>query len=150
MARNKNCLLWMAIRRIKLLRATRPTSQNQDSTTVFHIVHTNNGSFGCEDFNSTSNCTTPQEEARDDNACLDFTYREDHAAIAIQTWFRGHLARRGYRALRSLVKLQAVVRGVVVRRQARIALHCMHALARLQVIVHARWAATHQQLITGD
>ncbi|GER26251.1 lateral signaling target protein-like protein [Striga asiatica] len=85
MARNKDCLLWMTIKR-KLLRTTRPTSRNnQDITTVFHIVHTNNESFGYEDYNISSNCTTAQDEAHD-NACSYFAYREDHAAIAIQTW----------------------------------------------------------------
>ncbi|ESQ45376.1 hypothetical protein EUTSA_v10010850mg [Eutrema salsugineum] len=66
------------------------------------------------------------------------TTKEDIAAIKIQAFFRGHLGRRAFRALKSLVKLQAVARGVLVRRQARIALHCMHALARLQVRVRAR------------
>ena len=47
-------------------------------------------------------------------------------------------ARRAYRALRSLVKLQAVVRGVCVRRQARIALHCMNTMVRLQLRIRAR------------
>ncbi|CAN6903969.1 unnamed protein product [Brassica oleracea] len=64
------------------------------------------------------------------------TTKEHIAAIKIQAYFRGHLGRRAFRALRSLVKLQAVARGVLVRRQARIALHCMHALARLQVRVY--------------
>ncbi|KAL9269600.1 IQ-DOMAIN 20-like protein [Drosera capensis] len=71
-----------------------------------------------------------------DRRCLDD--EKEAAAIKIQASFRGHLARRAFRALRSLVKLQAVVRGVCVRRQARIALHCMHALVRLQVRVRAR------------
>ncbi|KAL4369142.1 hypothetical protein GQ457_05G012010 [Hibiscus cannabinus] len=64
--------------------------------------------------------------------------REDIAAIKIQSIFRGHLARRAYRALRSLVKLQAVARGVYVRKQAQIAMNCMHALVKLQVRVRAR------------
>ncbi|KAJ6682295.1 hypothetical protein OIU74_020523 [Salix koriyanagi] len=63
---------------------------------------------------------------------------EDIAAITIQANFRGHLARRAFRALRSLVKLQALVRGVHVRKQSRIALQCMHSLVRLQVSVRAR------------
>ncbi|KAF3615659.1 hypothetical protein BC332_05239 [Capsicum chinense] len=67
-----------------------------------------------------------------------FIPKEDMAAITIQSHFRGHLARRAFKALKSLVRLQAVVRGACVRRQARIALHCMHALARLQVTVRAR------------
>ncbi|CAL9067872.1 unnamed protein product [Musa banksii] len=70
--------------------------------------------------------------------------REDLAAITIQACFRGHLARRAFRALRSLVRLQAVVRGACVRRQARIAIHCMQALVRLQVRVRAR------QLLDGS
>ncbi|XP_011022237.1 PREDICTED: protein IQ-DOMAIN 1 [Populus euphratica] len=63
---------------------------------------------------------------------------EDIAAITIQANFRGHLARRAFRALRSLVKLQALARGVHVRTQSRIALQCMHALVRLQVRIRAR------------
>ncbi|KAF7829016.1 Protein IQ-DOMAIN 14 [Senna tora] len=73
-----------------------------------------------------------------EDLCLAVFSRKDVAAIKIQACFRGHLARRAYRALRSLVKLQALVRGVCVRRQSRIALHCMHALVRLQVRVRAR------------
>ncbi|KAI8541087.1 hypothetical protein RHMOL_Rhmol08G0035800 [Rhododendron molle] len=63
---------------------------------------------------------------------------EDTAAIKIQAFFRGHLARRAFRALKGLVKLQAVVRGVRARRQSQIALHCMHVLARLRITVHSR------------
>ncbi|KAF8081091.1 hypothetical protein N665_0907s0013 [Sinapis alba] len=74
---------------------------------------------------------------------IPYTARENIAAIKIQAFFRGHLGRRAFRALRSLVKLQAVARGVLVRRQARIALHCMHALARLQVRVRARQLLSH-------
>lgn len=61
-----------------------------------------------------------------------------HAATLIQSAYRGHLARQALRALKGLVKLQAVVRGHLVRRQARISLRCMQALVRLQARVRAR------------
>lgn len=68
--------------------------------------------------------------------------REDRAAIRIQAAFRGHLARQALRALKGLVKLQAVVRGYCVRRQARISLQCMQTLVRLQARVRARQVLT--------
>ena len=38
-------------------------------------------------------------------------------------------ARRALKALKSLVRLQAVARGAYVRRQAEAAVHCMQAMA---------------------
>ncbi|KVH92258.1 IQ motif, EF-hand binding site-containing protein [Cynara cardunculus var. scolymus] len=55
-------------------------------------------------------------------------------------------ARRARKALKSLVKLQALVRGAYVRKQSRIALECMHTLARLQVVTRAR----QLQLLTSN
>lgn len=49
-------------------------------------------------------------------------------------------ARRALRALKAIVRIQALVRGRQVRKQAAITLKCMHALVRVQARVRARRA----------
>ncbi|OIV95155.1 hypothetical protein TanjilG_21545 [Lupinus angustifolius] len=62
-------------------------------------------------------------------------YRKDKsvAATKIQAAFRSYLARRALHALRGLVKLQALVRGYLVRKQTTATLRGMHALMAIQV-----------------
>ncbi|KAL8230337.1 hypothetical protein R6Q57_001558 [Mikania cordata] len=66
--------------------------------------------------------------------------REIVAAVKIQTVFRSHLARKAFRALKGLVKLQALVRGFLVRKRAAATLHSMQALIRAQAAIRSERA----------
>lgn len=65
---------------------------------------------------------------------------EEAAAVRIQATFRGYLARKALCALRGLVKLQALVRGQLVRRQANATLRRMQALVDAQSRLRAQRA----------
>ncbi|KAJ6813560.1 protein IQ-DOMAIN 31-like [Iris pallida] len=67
--------------------------------------------------------------------------REEQAAIKAQAAFRGFLARRAFHALRGIIKLQALVRGHLVRRQAVVTLHSMLGIIKLQALVRSQKVA---------
>ncbi|XP_049382344.1 protein IQ-DOMAIN 31-like [Solanum stenotomum] len=64
--------------------------------------------------------------------------RQEHAATIAQAAFRGYLARRAFRALKGIIRLQALIRGHLVRRQAVATLRCMQAIVRIQALARGR------------
>ncbi|XP_059662130.1 protein IQ-DOMAIN 17-like [Cornus florida] len=71
---------------------------------------------------------------------------EKYAATVIQTAFRGYLARTALRALKGLVKLQALVRGQNIRKQVKMTLKCMQALHQVQAQLHDQRARLSHEL----
>lgn len=88
--------------------------------------------------NSESSPTTSLHVQLSSQSRSEQNVKEEWAATVIQTAFRSFLARRALRALKGLVRLQALVRGHLVRKQAAITLRCMQALVRVQARVRAR------------
>ncbi|XP_044396649.1 protein IQ-DOMAIN 3 isoform X1 [Triticum aestivum] len=72
------------------------------------------------------------------------------AAVAIQSAYRGYLARRALRALKGLVRLQAVIRGQAVRRQTAATLRGLESLVKIQARQRARVDVEHDHEHDGD
>ncbi|XP_054821666.1 protein IQ-DOMAIN 31-like [Prosopis cineraria] len=61
--------------------------------------------------------------------------RQDEAATKAQAAFRGYLARRAFKALKGIIRLQALIRGHLVRRQAVATLWSMYGIVKFQALV---------------
>ncbi|XP_037473127.1 protein IQ-DOMAIN 31-like isoform X1 [Triticum dicoccoides] len=64
--------------------------------------------------------------------------KEEQAAVKAQAAFRGYLARRAFRALKGIIRLQALIRGHLVRRQAASTLRATWLIVKFQAIVRGR------------
>ncbi|XP_052174575.1 protein IQ-DOMAIN 31-like [Diospyros lotus] len=65
-------------------------------------------------------------------------FKQEQAATKTQAAFRGYLARRAFRALKGIIRLQALIRGHLVRRQAVSTLRCMLGIVKLQALARGR------------
>ncbi|XVF63732.1 hypothetical protein PTKIN_Ptkin09bG0109700 [Pterospermum kingtungense] len=79
------------------------------------------------------------------NEAEDDANLDESVVIIIQTAIRGFLAQKELGKLKNLVKLQAAVRGHLVRRHAVGTLRCVQAIVKMQVLVRARHARLSQE-----
>ncbi|MBA0625554.1 hypothetical protein Godav_003337 [Gossypium davidsonii] len=78
-------------------------------------------------------------EAKDDSNV------DESVVVVVQTAIRGFLARKELGKLKNLVKLQAALRGHLVRRHAVGTLRCIQAIVKMQMLVRARHARLSQE-----
>ncbi|KAG2313310.1 hypothetical protein Bca52824_024867 [Brassica carinata] len=64
--------------------------------------------------------------------------QQEIAATSVQAAFRGYLARRAFWALKGIIRLQALIRGHLVRRQAVATLCCVMGIVKLQALARGR------------
>ncbi|KAK8648936.1 hypothetical protein V6N13_129678 [Hibiscus sabdariffa] len=80
----------------------------------------------------TESVVATTNEAEDDSTL------DESLFVFIQTAIRGFLAQKELGKLKNLVKLQAAVRGHLVRRHAVGTLRCVQAIVKMQLLVRAR------------
>ncbi|CAN8293538.1 unnamed protein product [Cochlearia groenlandica] len=64
----------------------------------------------------------------------------EQAAVKVQAAFRAHQARRAFRTLKGIIRLQAVIRGHLVRRQAVATYSCIWGIVKFQALVRGQKA----------
>ncbi|KAF3431422.1 hypothetical protein FNV43_RR26153 [Rhamnella rubrinervis] len=71
----------------------------------------------------------------------------EKAATKAQSAFRGYAARRTFQTLKGIIRLQALVRGHLVRRQAVSTLCCVRGIVKFQALVRGRKGAKHSNFL---
>ncbi|XWS14486.1 hypothetical protein CRYUN_Cryun35bG0013700 [Craigia yunnanensis] len=87
----------------------------------------------------------PEPVSATTNEAEDVANLDESVVVIIQTAIRGFLARKELGKVKNLVKLQAAVRGHLVRRHAVGTLRCIQAIVKMQVLVRARHARLSQE-----
>nr|GLL32034.1 hypothetical protein DM860_008214 [Ipomoea trifida] len=64
--------------------------------------------------------------------------RLEEAATKAQAAFRGYLARQEFQTLKGIIKLQAVIRGHLVRRQAVATLYSLLGIVKIQAVIRGQ------------
>ncbi|KAI3980463.1 hypothetical protein MKX01_038635 [Papaver californicum] len=120
------------------------SSGNNTTTNNTPTTRTNNNN-GSTTTTNTANMKTDNSSSSSNNNNTTKSYRipptiEQHhiAATKIQTIYRGYMARRSFRALKGLMRLQGVVRGQSVKRQTMNAMKYMQLLVKVQTQIQSR------------
>lgn len=96
---------------------------------------------GEEEDQQQKNCVAATAEPAENPQQYSYSYDRqimNLASIKIQTAFRGFLARKALRALKGLVRLQAIIRGRAVRRQTIDTLKRLQSIVSIQSELHAQ------------
>ncbi|KAM5567142.1 hypothetical protein ABKV19_015317 [Rosa sericea] len=64
--------------------------------------------------------------------------KREEAATKAQSAYRGYVARRAYRTLKGIIRLQALIRGHLVRRQAVSTLLCVQGIVKFQALIRGQ------------
>ncbi|KAM2781752.1 hypothetical protein FF1_011499 [Malus domestica] len=77
------------------------------------------------------------------------TIKQEQAATKVQSAYRSYVARRAFRTLKGIVRLQALIRGHLVRRQAVSTLLCVQGIVKFQSLIRGQLARHSDILVEG-